>query len=105
MFIQCMYIYMYILTVDCSYKCLLISYIEHEESVPKKRDTIVGYLREKSEMEMSVKREELEMRREELKLEKVRFELDREERRMRMETEKLEKTTMLEILKKCMQNK
>ena len=79
---------------------------ENCDGTPVKRsasstNNIIGYLKEKNENEVSLKKEEINIRKEELRLEREKFELDRQERQQKMEAEKQEKKLMLKLMTKC----
>ncbi|XP_062571216.1 MAP7 domain-containing protein 2-like [Saccostrea cucullata] len=81
---------------------------DDECGAPKRKNSqtcIVDYLKEKTELEMKTKNDEMEFRKEQLKLEKARFDLDRQERMQRMEIEKQEKLAFIDLLKKLTKDK
>ncbi|XP_062621749.1 uncharacterized protein LOC134283306 [Saccostrea cucullata] len=71
---------------------------DDESGAPKRKNSqtcIVDYLKEKTELEVKTKNDDMEFRKEQLKLEKARFDLDRQERMQRMEIEKQENLLLL----------
>ncbi|XP_061181155.1 MAP7 domain-containing protein 2-like [Saccostrea echinata] len=81
---------------------------DDECGAPKRKNSqtfLVDYLKEKTEMEMRTKSEEMEFKKEQLKLEKGKFDLDRQERMQRMEIEKQEKLAFIDLLKKLTKDK